>query len=72
MSKNFGASCARFLADLINSSSSLHTFALLDGSFTPLRLKIYKLCWLNLQVLKDALLPKDRRIFSAFIYRIYV
>lgn len=69
MSKNLDASCAHFLADLINSSSS---FALLDGSFAPLRLKIYKLCWLNLQVLKDALLPKDHRIFSAFINRIYV
>lgn len=41
--KTYMLSVCRFLADLINNSPSLQTFALLDKSFAALRLKIGKL-----------------------------
>lgn len=75
MSKNKHASCVHFLADLINSSPSLQTFAVLDKfQLSKINLKdlqSLKLCWLNLQVLKGVLLPQDNRTLSALMWVYY-
>lgn len=75
MSKNKHASRVHFLADLINSSPSLQTFAVLDKfQLSKINLKdlqSLKLCWLNLQVLKGVLLPQDNRTLLALTWVYY-